>query len=174
MSNQRPMAPRPPSVGIYFSVRKSLFAMAMVLACTAAQAVDGCKAMLCLAAPNWSAIPMCAVVIRELFRDLARGRAFPSCAMSGDANAANHQWALPPDFCPVQYTRKEELESGVRYTCDFAGAVSVFVNGMLFTRTWWSTNGDSVTEFTDAAKTSLGRWDPRFDNDLAAWKASQG
>jgi len=41
--------------------------------------------------------------------------------------------------------------------------------GSLWTRTWW-TLGDTVTEYTDTAKASLGTWDTRFDDDLAAWR----
>ncbi|RZA15171.1 MAG: hypothetical protein EOP02_25220, partial [Proteobacteria bacterium] len=35
---------------------------------------DGCVVLLCLAAPSWRAIPQCVPPIRQLFRDLARGR----------------------------------------------------------------------------------------------------
>jgi hypothetical protein len=32
--------------------------------------------------------------------------------------------------------------------------------------------GDTVTEFTPAAKAQLGDWDTRFDDDLTAWLAA--
>ena len=32
--------------------------------------------------------------------------------------------------------------------------------------------GDTVTEFTPAAKAKLGTWDSQFDNDYATWLAS--
>ena len=48
-----------------------------------AAAVDGCLVMLCFAAPNWRAIPRCVPPIRQVLRDLARGKAFPTCAMAG-------------------------------------------------------------------------------------------
>ena len=42
------------------------------------------------------------------------------------------------------------------YSCDYTGAVSVSINGAPFARTWWSMAGDTVTEFTPAAKAQLG------------------
>ena len=33
--------------------------------------------------------------------------------------------------------------------------------------------GDTVTEFTPAAKARFGTWDTRFDDDYALWLASQ-
>lgn len=138
-----------------------------------AAAVDGCQVLLCLAAPSWRAIPQCVPTITQLLRDLARGKAFPSCAMAGGANSAGHAWASAPSFCPRQYTRMVETQGGPRYFCDYTGAVSVTVNGTAFTRTWWSMDGDSVTEFSPSAKAQLGRWDPRFDDDYAAWLGTQ-
>jgi hypothetical protein len=115
------------------------------------------------------AIPQCVPPIRQVLRDLARGKPFPTCAMSGAGNSARHRWASAPSYCPPQYTREVNADSGSTHTCDFSGAVSVSINGALFTRTWWRVDGDTVTEFSSAAKTQLGTWDPRFDDDLAAW-----
>ena len=135
-----------------------------------ARAADGCLVLLCLAAPSWSSIAQCVDPVRQVLRDLARGRPFPSCAMSGAGNTARQEWASAPGFCPPQYTVTVEQESGRIQYCTYMGAVSVTINGALWTRTWW-TLGDSVTEYTDAAKASLGTWDTRFDDDLAAWLA---
>lgn len=137
-----------------------------------AQAVDGCLVLLCFAAPSWRAIPQCVSPIRQVLRDLARGKAFPTCGMAGAGNSASHTWASAPAFCPPQYTRVFEGESGPIYSCDYTGAVSVSVNGAPFARTWWTMAGDTVTEFSPAAKTQLGTWDARFDDDYAAWFAS--
>ncbi|MCU7376233.1 hypothetical protein PEC18_36960 [Paucibacter sp. O1-1] len=49
----------------------------------------------------------------------------------------------------------------------------ITVNGQAFARTWWTLSGDTVTDFSFAAKAMLGRWDTRFDDDYAAWLASQ-
>jgi len=53
------------------------------------------------------------------------------------------------------------------------GAVSVTIDGAPWTRTWWSFRGDTVTEFMPAAKTGLGTWDTRFDDDYTAWLSLQ-
>ena len=138
----------------------------------AAQAVDGCLVLLCFAAPSWRSIPQCVPPIRQVLRDLARGKPFPTCAMAGGGNSASHAWASAPGYCPPQYTRVFDGESGPIYSCDYTGAVSVSINGAPFARTWWTMAGDTVTEFSPAAKTQLGTWDTRFDDDYAAWLAS--
>ena len=138
-----------------------------------AMALDGCLVLLCLAAPSWSAIPQCVPPIRQLLRDLALGRGFPTCAMAGAGNSASHQWATAPGNCPLQYTRVIEGVNWTSYECDYAGAVEVNVQGTLWTRTWWGMGGDTVTEYTPAARAALHIWDPRFDNEYAAWLASQ-
>lgn len=137
-----------------------------------ARAVDGCLVMLCLAAPSWRDIPQCVPPIKKVLRDLARGKPFPVCGMAGAGNSANHAWASAPDYCPPQYTRVFEGEIGPVYSCDYSGAVSVSINGAPFARTWWTMGGDSVTEFSPAAKAQLGTWDRRFDDDYAAWLAA--
>jgi hypothetical protein len=144
-------------------------------ACTSmpARAVDGCLVLLCLAAPSWREVPMCVPPIRQLFRDLARGKPFPICKDGGPANSSSFSWAVAPDNCPPQYTHAIELEAGFTYLCDFTGVIQVDVNGAPFTRTWWRIEGETVTDFSPAAKAQLGTWDPRFDADFAAWLASQ-
>ena len=137
-----------------------------------AHTVDGCKVLLCLAAPSWRSIPECVPTIRQLHRDLAKGKPFPICAMAGAGNSANNAWASAPSYCPPQYTRVFEGESGPIYSCDYSGAVTVNINGAPFTRTWWSMGGETVTEFTPAAKTQLGTWDSKFDDDYVVWLAS--
>ena len=92
--------------------------------------------------------------------------------MSGSGNNATHQWSQAPGYCPPQYTRTTEGPNGPVYSCDFSGAVEVNVAGALWARTWWNPSGDSVTEFSAAAKAELGSWHSRFDDDYAAWLAS--
>jgi hypothetical protein len=155
-------------------IAAALTAAALLLGASApAVALDGCLVLLCLAAPSWRAIPQCVPPIKQLWRDLARGKAFPSCSMAGGANSASHAWAAAPSFCPPQYTRRVDHESSTDYLCDYAGAVAVTVHGQLFGRTWWRFDGDSVTEFSPAAKAMLGTWDTRFDTEYAAWLADQ-
>ncbi len=138
-----------------------------------ARAADGCTVLLCLAAPSWPSIAQCVPPVRQVLRDLAIGKPFPTCAMAGVGNTASHAWSAAPAFCPPQYTRAHERPSGTFYTCDYDGAISVFVSGALFSQTWWSMGGDSVTDFSAAAKQQLGTWDQRFDAEYAAWLASQ-
>lgn len=143
-----------------------------LLAPTAARAVDGCLVLLCFAAPSWKSIPQCVPPIRQVLRDLARGKGFPSCDMAGAGNSANHAWARAPGNCPLQYTRVHESESSLIYTCDYVGAVAVSIDGKPFSRTWWNMGGDTVTDFSPAAKAQLGSWDNQFDDDHAAWQAA--
>ena len=134
-------------------------------------AVDGCLVLLCFAAPNWRSVSQCVPPIRQVLRDLARGKPFPTCAAAGSANTATHRWAVVPDHCPPQYTRIIAVESGVQYACDYTGSVSVNIEGALWARTWWNMGGDTVTEYTPIARSRLGTWDTRFDDDYAAWQA---
>jgi hypothetical protein len=150
----------------------ALLALSAVVLPRPAQAVDGCLVLLCFAAPSWRAIAQCVSPIRQVLRDLARGRPFPTCGMAGVGNDAQHAWSRAPEFCPPQYTRIIDGES-VSFACDFNGAVSVTINGLPFARTWWSFMGDTVTDFSAEAKAQLGSWDTRFDDDYAAWLAAQ-
>jgi hypothetical protein len=138
-----------------------------------AKAVDGCLVLLCFAAPSWRAIGQCVPPIQEVLRDLARGRPFPSCGMSGAGNSAANRRSSAPGYCPPQYMDAVVSESGPFYYCRYDGAVSVTIDGSLWSRTWWSMRGDSVTEFSAAAKASMGTWDTRFDDEFAAWLAVQ-
>lgn len=147
-------------------------ALALLSFCGPVRAADGCLVLLCLAAPSWCAIPQCVPPVKQLFRDLARGKPFPTCSMSGTGNNANHARSNAPAFCPPQYTRVIDAESAPIYQCDYKGAISVSINGAPFSRTWWSIGGESVTEFSPGAKTQLGSWDTRFDDDYAKWLAA--
>lgn len=58
----------------------------------------GCKVLLCAAAsaPNWSGIPYCVPVMKQLFHDLAKGRGWPNCS---EANASDVKYE-PFKSCP--------------------------------------------------------------------------
>lgn len=158
---------------ILTNVSTGLLLTLALLAPTAARAVDGCLVLLCFAAPSWKSIHQCVPPIRQVLRDLARGKGFPSCGMAGAGNTANHAWARAPGNCPPQYTRVHESESGPIYTCDYVGAVAVSIDGKPFSRTWWNMGGDTVTDFSPAAKAQLGSWDTLFDDEHAAWQATR-
>jgi hypothetical protein len=153
------------------AVAAGVLALALVAAASA-HAADGCLVLLCFAAPSWRSIPQCVPPIKQVLRDLARGKAFPTCGMAGAGNSARHAWANAPDYCPPQYTRVVDHGDGPQYYCDYTGAVSVSINGAFFARTWWTTTGRTVTEFSPAAKAQFGTWDTRFDDDYAAWLAA--
>ena len=154
------------------ALRGTAIATALLVALPV-KAVDGCLVLLCFAAPSWRAVSQCVPPITQVLRDLARGRAFPTCSMSGSTNTASHQWSSAPGNCPPQYTRAIELESGTAYSCDFTGAVAVTIDGAAWSRTWWSFGGVTSTEFMPAAKSRLGSWDTRFDDDYRTWLAAQ-
>jgi len=75
--------------------------------------------------------------------------------------------------CPPQYARQFEGPDGPIYSCDYTGAVAIHVDGVSWARTWWNFDGNSVTEFTLAAKKGMSAWDSKFDDDYAAWLAAQ-
>jgi hypothetical protein len=140
---------------------------------TPAGAVDGCLVLLCLAAPSWGAIAQCVAPIVQVFHDLMRGKPFPTCGMSGPGSSGANQWAYAPDNCPPQYTQVSYAESGPVYACSFSGVITSVVDGQLWSKTWWTMGGDSVTEYSAAAKAKLGQWNSRFDDDYAQWLAAQ-
>ena len=83
----------------------------------AANASDyGCKVLLCLANPNGpKAVSECVPPINQLFRDLARGRAFPTCDLaSAPGGPGGRSWAQQNfsyyDVCPSGTTA---LSSGL-------------------------------------------------------------
>jgi hypothetical protein len=152
-------------------VVRTVAGLTLLIASTTAAAVDGCQVLLCLAG-SWRSIQQCVPPVVRVLKDLARGKAFPKCDLGGSGNSASHAWAIAPGNCPPQYTRWYDTESTRIYGCDYAGAITVTIDGSPFTRTWWNMAGDSVTEYTPAAKQRLGSWDTRFDDDLAIWIAS--
>ena len=141
-----------------------------------AHAVDGCKLLLCMAG-DWQNISECAPTVRQALRDLARGRVWPTCSMAGNSGSSNQ--SVTPGQCPPQYlTHAENAESGrVTDSCAFSGVIQVAVDGRPWSRTWWSTSGDSVVEWLPAAKAAFANspaaMDGRFDSDLAAWVISE-
>jgi hypothetical protein len=147
-------------------------AAVLTLSATPARA-DGCKVLLCLAG-NWQQIHECAPAVRKALRDVARGRGWPRCGMSGSGNGSSHSWSYAPGNCPPQYTVTVEAESGTRQTCMYSGAVRVAINGRPWSTTWWNRDGeDTVIEYSAEAKAQLGSHaDTKFEDDYAAWLAS--
>lgn len=140
-----------------------------------AHAVDGCKVLLCMAG-NWRQIAPCEPTVRQALRDVARGRGWPQCGMSGNSDTAS-QYVAPVN-CPEQYrTEHRDHNDRIGYSCPYSGVVLVAVDGQPWSRTWWSMAGDTVVEWLPAARLALaGRpdvMDSRFTDDHAAWVISE-
>lgn len=73
---------------------------AAVAPAEAQDASFGCKVLLCAAAvsPSWSGIPYCVPVMTQLFRQLARGGGWPSCAEGGANSGLGYE---PYQACPA-------------------------------------------------------------------------
>jgi len=138
-----------------------------------AQAVDGCKLLLCMAG-NWQHISQCTGTVREALRDLLRGRVWPTCGMGGSSASGNQY--VTAEQCPEQYivAAGPDEVGRIVYSCPFGGVIHVAIDGQPWSRTWWSPTGDSVVEWLPAAKAAYANspdvMDGRFDRDLAAWR----
>lgn len=144
-----------------------------LLAAPSAQAADGCKFLLCIAGP-WQSISECRPTVYEVFRDLAKGRGFPGCAMSGEGNSAGNAWATEAT-CPIMY-RQYNAESGSYESCLYPGRISVFISGRPWSTVYWNFSGNTSTQWTDAALASLNQpggapVDQTFQNDVASWNS---
>lgn len=157
-----------------FQVNRSKAAAAalLLLTATGACAADGCKFLLCIAGP-WTGIPLCVPTVHEVFRDLALGRPFPICSMSGSGNSAGNTW-VDEAGCPSMY-RQYNAESGSYIGCTYPGRISVYLNGSLWSHVFWNMSGGTSTMYTDTARASLTQQpgalplDDLFRNDLSAW-----
>lgn len=135
-----------------------------------AHAVDGCKLLLCLAG-NWKNIGECVPTVRQALRDLARGHAFPSCAMSSAGNNSAFQWANEAT-CPPWYSNYN-WRTGAWQSCSYPGVITVSMNGV-----WWAdvfvdpSGGNTSTSYSQAARDQLANTagvDPTFDMDRARY-----
>ena len=139
----------------------------LLLASPAAHAVDGCKVLLCLAG-NWSNISQCRPDVEQAFRDVARGRGWPTCGMGG-SSSAQMQWASEAT-CPPFYSYYNP-DNGSWSGCQYDGMVSVRVNSAPWSDLFWSSGGGSTsTRYYDPARAALGTGiDPKYDQDSAAY-----
>jgi hypothetical protein len=142
-----------------------------VAAAGAAQAADGCTVLLCLAGP-WREVSQCVPPVNETLRDLALGKPFPVCDMSGDGNSAGNVWTSQAT-CPDMYSLYNDV-SGDWFRCSYQGLISVTIDGQLWSEMFWDFGGSTSTRYTDYARAQLGaeNIDPTYDNDLAAWEAA--
>lgn len=97
-------------------LKKYLIAIPMVLGAIGIGQVShasdyGCTVLLCLSDPRGPRTESeCRPPIDKLFRDLAKGRGFPSCAMAGSSSTGEGSFAKyvskPFDVCPTGLTPK--------------------------------------------------------------------
>lgn len=134
-------------------------------------AADGCKFLLCIAGP-WTTIPECRATVYEVFRDLAKGKAFPTCAMSGVGNSAGNSW-MSEATCPILYRRYNDYSSFYE-GCAYTGKISVVINGAPWSDVYWNTS-TTATWYSQEAKSALSSspLDTTFSNDIAAWNSSK-
>jgi hypothetical protein len=157
-----------------FSLIAMLFTL---LAPPAAHAVDGCQVTLCIAG-NWRNISVCVPPVRQAMHDAAMGRGWPSCSMSsGGSSGTSTVTSVPTSqsTCPPMYANYMADQYSQHYVgCRYTGVVSMTIDGQPWSTMYWDAAGNSVTEFSDAAKAKLGsaNYDSQYDDDLAAWIAS--
>lgn len=98
---------------------------------SAQDAPFGCKVLLCAAAtaPSWSGIPYCVPVMQQLFSQLAKGDAWPSCP-EANASPIGHQ---PYGDCPAGQIPIAETQTNVsgRGGVDMGTSYSANANGGL-------------------------------------------
>jgi len=131
------------------SLKTLLCGSVLAIASAGASAADyGCQVVLCLANPAGpTAAAACVPPITRLWRDLARGRGFPSCNMNtqgSTGNSARHEYASGNN-CPPAYQYYGGRD-GDELMCSMSGVVSVRINNRLHTRTWWN-GAETMTEY---------------------------
>jgi hypothetical protein len=92
---------------------------------------------------------------------------------AASSTSSVHQWAWAPGNCPQQYTIELATETGLSYACRYSGVISVWINGRLWSQTWWDAAGDTSTDYSPEARARLvDAIDSKFDNDRAAAAAA--
>jgi hypothetical protein len=126
-----------------------------------AEAVDGCKVILCLGG-NWRSIPTCVPDVRWALR-----HRIPSCPGLGYA------WAGPGN-CPPQYTITVPGADGDTLVCRMTAVLNVLRDNQLWQQVWWS-EPEQIYRiwYSDAAKAEMREFDPTWDIEYAAWLASR-
>lgn len=144
-------------------VRRLLVALSFLvgwslLSPSVARADDwGCQVILCLANPGGpEQYSQCVPPIEKLWSALRHGDPFPTCDFgSGGAqgtSAAN-------TFASAGYCREDLLYWGgpeqSELLCGASGAISIEIDGVLYTRVWWDvdTAGTTLTEYYGSGST---------------------
>lgn len=106
----------------------------------------GCEVLLCLSNPKGpTAVAQCIPPIKKLWRELAKGHAFPTCFMGGGGGGygATHRFASA-NYCPENYLIPPQDDRDI-WRCALSGAVTVYANGQPAQRVWWG-GEESFTE----------------------------
>lgn len=106
-----------------------------------------CEVLLCLSNPKGAmAVAPCVPPIKKLFRELAKGNAFPKCFMGGSSggSGAQHRYA-DANYCPAGALIRPQVD-GEPWTCAFSGAIVVDIKGKPASRVWWN----SESSFTES------------------------
>lgn len=88
-------------------IKSAVVGSVFILPMTVAQAADGCKFLLCMGAVNPMGVAECAPTIKEVVRDLAKGKSLPTCDLVGGAdskttgNYVDYKRAYYLPSCPV-------------------------------------------------------------------------
>lgn len=88
---------------------KSGFLTASMMLATSAFSADGCKFLLCMGSPNPMGISECAGTVKEVLRDLRKGKGLPHCSLSNGLNSkeegsyVSYRRANLVPSCPVGY-----------------------------------------------------------------------
>lgn len=120
-------------------------------ATTQAHSADGCKFMLCMGAVHPMGIPECVGTIKDVLKDLRKGRGLPTCKMSNGVNSkeagswVEHHRASRIPKCPSgmkygkddifyhkgkmpQNPSKDNIGSGSQNQLDFSDDKDIFLS----------------------------------------------
>ncbi|EIF29035.1 hypothetical protein BCh11DRAFT_04467 [Burkholderia sp. Ch1-1] len=143
-----------------WSVVFAVFLGTSVLVPGTAHADDwGCQVILCLSNPGGpEQYGECVPPIERLWAALRHGDPFPTC----DFGAGGSQGTSAVNiFASAGYCREDLLYWGgpeqSELLCNARGAISVEIDGALYTRVWWDARGAdrTITEFYGAGSTAV-------------------
>ena len=95
-----------------------------------AQAADGCKFVLCMGAANPMGIAECVPTVREVLRDVKKGKGLPTCKLSdGKAAYVTVKPAPVNPECPKGWTQLPEFKGTKKIINGVAIGANYFVQG---------------------------------------------
>lgn len=153
---------------------KWLAIVALAIVPVLAHADDwACEVVLCLANPKGAtAVTECVAPIKKLWRELAKGHAFPTCNMNtggASGNSASHSWASGSN-CPAQY----RYWDGNELICKFNGVVIIKIASQLHTRVWWNEYETITEDYSQGAVMPAGAAQQQPWSDQASAPAASG